>query len=68
MRGLLARLSVDFGDNDLYRARVALGGLAALPQQEAMYIGARQDAVRVFQQTSLGGLRTRLEARPPASK
>src|SRR5204863_6794763 len=33
----------DFGDDDPYRARVALGGLAALPPEEAMYLGARED-------------------------
>ena len=32
-----------FGDDDLLRARVALGGLAALPRIEAMYLTARAD-------------------------
>ena len=30
----------DFGQNYLYRARVAIGGLGALPRQEAMYMRA----------------------------
>ncbi len=34
----------NFGTDDLFRARVALGGLAALPPEEAMYLGANQDA------------------------
>ena len=33
----------DFGDDNLLRARVALGGLAALPRVEAMYLTARTD-------------------------
>ena len=33
----------DYGDDDLLRARVALGGLAALPRIEAMYLTARSD-------------------------
>ena len=33
----------DFGDNDRLRALVALGGLAALPRIEAMYLSARTD-------------------------
>lgn len=32
-----------FGDDDATRAQVALGGLAALPRQEAMYMTARTD-------------------------
>jgi hypothetical protein len=34
----------DYGDNDLYRSRVALGGLGALPLSEATYLTARTDA------------------------
>ena len=33
----------NYGDDDLLRARVALGGLAALPRIEAMYLTARAD-------------------------
>ena len=33
----------DYGDDDLLRARIALGGLAALPRIEAMYLTARSD-------------------------
>jgi len=33
-----------FGTDDLYRSRVALGGLAALPREEAVYLSARTDA------------------------
>jgi len=33
----------DFGDDEDLRARVALGGLAALPRIEAMYLTARTD-------------------------
>ncbi len=33
----------DYGDDDLLRSRVALGGLAALPRIEAMYLTARAD-------------------------
>ena len=33
----------DYGDDDVLRARVALGGLAALPRIEAMYLTARTD-------------------------
>ncbi|WP_426165851.1 DUF1254 domain-containing protein [Sandarakinorhabdus sp. DWP1-3-1] len=33
----------EYGDNDLLRARVALGGLGALPRVEAMYLTARAD-------------------------
>ncbi len=33
----------DYGDNDRLRALVALGGLAALPRVEAMYLSARAD-------------------------
>jgi hypothetical protein len=32
-----------YGDDDATRARVALGGLAALPRQEAVYLTARTD-------------------------
>jgi hypothetical protein len=34
----------DYGDDDLYRSRVALGGLGALPLTEATYLTARTDA------------------------
>ena len=34
----------NFGRDYLYRAQVALGGLAALPPREAMYLTARSDA------------------------
>ncbi len=34
----------DYGDDDDLRAQVALGGLAALPRIEAMYLTARSDA------------------------
>ncbi|WP_299329066.1 DUF1254 domain-containing protein [Parasphingopyxis sp.] len=34
----------DFGEDDLYRARVALGGLGALPREEAIYISSTEDA------------------------
>ena len=33
----------DYGDDDLLRSRVALGGLGALPRIEAMYLTARSD-------------------------
>ena len=33
-----------FGADDLYRARVALGGLGALPSEEAVYLSAGEDA------------------------
>jgi hypothetical protein len=33
----------DYGDDDVLRARIALGGLAALPRIEAMYLTARTD-------------------------
>jgi hypothetical protein len=33
----------DYGDDEVLRARVALGGLAALPRIEAMYLTARTD-------------------------
>lgn len=33
----------EYGDNDLLRSRVALGGLGALPRVEAMYLTARTD-------------------------
>ncbi len=33
----------DYGDDDVLRARIALGGLAALPRIEAMYLSARTD-------------------------
>lgn len=31
----------NFGHDDLYRARIALGGLGALPREEAVYLSAR---------------------------
>lgn len=34
----------DFGDDDHFRAAVALGGIAALPPVEAMYLTATRDA------------------------
>ena len=34
----------DYGDDDRLRALIALGGLAALPRIEAMYLSARTDA------------------------
>lgn len=34
----------DYGDDDQLRALIALGGLAALPRIEAMYLSARSDA------------------------
>jgi hypothetical protein len=34
----------DFGEDDLLRARIALGGLAALPRVEAIYLTANTDA------------------------
>ena len=33
----------DYGDDDTLRARIALGGLGALPRVEAMYLSARTD-------------------------
>lgn len=33
-----------FGTDDLYRARIALGGLGALPADEAMYLSVRTDS------------------------
>ncbi|KAF0178197.1 MAG: DUF1254 domain-containing protein [Hyphomonadaceae bacterium] len=34
----------DFGDDDAYRAQVALSGLGALPPEEAVYLSADRDA------------------------
>jgi hypothetical protein len=34
----------DFGDDDMYRAQIALSGLGALPPAEAMYLSASHDA------------------------
>ena len=41
---------------------------AALPERWFAWFGARQDAVRKFQDASLAGLRARLEGAPPAAK
>jgi hypothetical protein len=35
----------EFGTDDLYRSRVALGGLGALPQAEAVYLSSRTDSL-----------------------
>ena len=42
----------EFGANDYYRASVALGGLAALPAKEAMYLSATRDREGAFLQGS----------------
>ncbi|MFC3077761.1 DUF1254 domain-containing protein [Phenylobacterium terrae] len=57
----------DFGRDYLYRAAVALGGLATLPRQEAMYMRAAGDGLGVFP----AGQKLRLSfppgGEPPAS-
>ena len=47
----------DFGADDYFRAAVALGGLAALPAKEAMYLSATRDREGALLQ---GGRRYRL--------
>lgn len=34
----------DFGTDDLYRSRIAVGGLGALPSSEAFYLSSRSDS------------------------
>lgn len=55
----------NFGDDDAGRAAVALGGLAALPRQEAVYLSASADKDGA-PLTGAKAYTVRVPARPPA--